>query len=130
MTCCSLDMFLGFLGPGAVPLDPDMSSMRNLTSCFCVCQMFAKVCAWFVGVRDCPYGICCPWVRGGWGLDALGKFFRRRRAFVFRQILDKKSSFLVISHENDMLGHLLFRRSFFENVFKLFSPIAGGSRVE
>ena len=20
-----------------------------------------------------------PWVRGGWGLDALGKFFRRRR---------------------------------------------------
>ena len=32
-----------------------------------------------VGVRDCPYGICCPWVRGGWDLDALGKFFRRRR---------------------------------------------------
>ena len=28
----------------------------------------------------CPYGICFPWVRGGqWGLDALGKFFRRRR---------------------------------------------------
>ena len=32
-----------------------------------------------IGVRDCPYGICCPWVRGGWGLDALGKLFRRRR---------------------------------------------------
>ena len=32
-----------------------------------------------VGVRDCPYGICCPWVCGGWDLDALGKFFRRRR---------------------------------------------------
>ena len=30
-------------------------------------------------MRDCPYGICCPWVRGGWDLDALGKFFRRRR---------------------------------------------------
>ena len=30
-----------------------------------------------VGVRDCPYGICWPWVRGGWDLDALGKFFRR-----------------------------------------------------
>ena len=30
-------------------------------------------------MRICPYGICCPWVRGGWGLDALGKFFRRRR---------------------------------------------------
>ena len=32
-----------------------------------------------VGVKDCPYGICCPWVRGGWDLDALGKCFRRRR---------------------------------------------------
>ena len=32
-----------------------------------------------IGVRDCPYGICCPWVRGGWDLDALGKLFRRRR---------------------------------------------------
>ena len=32
-----------------------------------------------IGVRDCPYGICCPWVRGGWDMDALGKFFRRRR---------------------------------------------------
>ena len=32
-----------------------------------------------VGVRGCPYGICCPWVRWGWGLDGLGKFFRRRR---------------------------------------------------
>ena len=27
----------------------------------------------------CPFGIWYPWVRGGWGLDALGKFFRRRR---------------------------------------------------
>ena len=33
----------------------------------------------YIGVRDRPYGICCPWVRGGWDLDALGKFFRRRR---------------------------------------------------
>ena len=33
----------------------------------------------YIGVRDCPYGICCPWARGGWDLDALGKFFRRRR---------------------------------------------------
>ena len=39
-----------------------------------------------VGVRDCPYGICCPWVRGGWGFDALGKFFRRRRRRRPRQI--------------------------------------------
>ena len=34
---------------------------------------------YYIGVRDCPYGICCPWVRGGWDLDALGKFFRRHR---------------------------------------------------
>ena len=30
-----------------------------------------------IGVRSCPYGICCPWVRGRWDLDCLGKFFRR-----------------------------------------------------
>ena len=36
-------------------------------------------CVHVIGVRVCPYGICCPWVRGGWGLDGLGKFFRRRR---------------------------------------------------
>ena len=33
----------------------------------------------YIGVRDCPYRICCPWVRGGWDLDALGKLFCRRR---------------------------------------------------
>ena len=27
----------------------------------------------------CLYGIWYSWVRGGWGSDALGKFFRRRR---------------------------------------------------
>ncbi len=32
-----------------------------------------------IGVRGYPYGICCPWVRWGWGLDGLGKLFRRRR---------------------------------------------------
>ena len=26
------------------------------------------------------YGICCPWMRGAWDLDALGKLFRRPRA--------------------------------------------------
>ena len=49
-------------------------------------------------MRDCPYGICCPWVRGGWDLDALEKFFRRRRRrrrrrrprpLLFRQFLEK-----------------------------------------
>ena len=56
--------------------------------------------AYNIGVRDCPYGICCPWVRGGWGLDALGKIFRRRRRrrrrprpLLFRQILKKKHNF-------------------------------------
>ena len=49
-----------------------------------------------VGVRDCPYGICCPWVRGGRDLDALGKFFRRRRRprpLRFRQILENSRYF-------------------------------------
>ena len=26
-------------------------------------------------MRDCPYGICCPRVYGGWDLDALGHSF-------------------------------------------------------
>ena len=57
-----------------------------------------------IGVRDCPYGICCPWVREGWDLDALGKFFRRRRRrprpLLFRQVLNNnKSSLFIISHE-------------------------------
>ena len=51
--------------------------------------LFGAPCWDYIGVRDCPYGICCPWVRGGWGLEALGKFFRRRpRPLLFRQILD------------------------------------------
>ena len=41
--------------------------------------MSNECCFGNIGMRDCPYGICCPWVRGGWDLDALGKFFRRRR---------------------------------------------------
>ena len=52
----------------------------------------------YIGVRDCPYGICCPWVRGGWDLDALGKFFRRRRRrprlrvpLLFKQNLETKT---------------------------------------
>ena len=55
-----------------------------------------------IGVRDGPYGICCPWVRGGWDLDALGKFFRRRRRrrrrprpLLFRQFLEKV---IIFSH--------------------------------
>ena len=52
----------------------------------------------YIGVRDCPYGICRPWVRGGWDLDALGKFFRRRRRrrprpLLFRQILETNRHF-------------------------------------
>ena len=31
-----------------------------------------------VGVRVCPYGICCPWMPEGWGLDAVGTILRRR----------------------------------------------------
>ena len=63
-------------------------------------------------MRDCPYGICCPWVRGGWDLDALGKFFRRRRRrrprpLLFRQFLEKVV-ILVIFHQK-----LTFRDIFF-----------------
>ena len=40
-------------------------------------QEFMYIWTWlrngYIGVRDCPYGICCPWVRGGWDSDALGK---------------------------------------------------------
>ena len=62
-------------------------------------------------------------VRGGWDLDALGKFFRRRcrrrrRSLLFRQILGKK------------VDRFSLEGRFFENVLELFSPIAGGSRVE
>ena len=67
------------------------------------------------------------------GLDALGKFFRRRRRprpLLFREIIEKSRHFYAFLMKNDILGHFLFRRSFFENVFELFSPIAGGSRVE
>ena len=67
----------------------------------------------YIGVRDCPYGICCPWVRGGWDLDALGKFFRRRRRrrrprpLLFRQFLEQVI-ILVISHEKLPFGDIYF----------------------
>ena len=45
--------------------------------------IFSLEMTWHIGPLSdwviCLYGICCAWVRGGWGLDALGKFFRRRR---------------------------------------------------
>ena len=75
-----------------------------------------------IGVRDCPYGICCPWVRGGWDLDALGKFFRRRRRprpLLFRQILETNRHFPSFLLKTYNLGHLLFRRLFFENVLEM-----------
>ena len=82
--------------------------------------------AW-VGVRDCPYGICCPWVRGGWDLDALGKFFRRRRRRRRRPlVLDKFSKQIdssVISHENDICFYLEGR--FWEMFSNCFPPSQG-----
>ena len=70
----------------------------------------------------CPYGICCPWVRGGWDLDALGKFFRRRRRrrprpLLFRQFLEQVIIFSHFSWKTDLWGHLFLRRSFFKNEF-------------
>ena len=41
--------------------------------------------------------MCCPWVHGGWVLDALGQFFHRRchRPLPCRQILEKD---ILFSH--------------------------------
>ena len=75
----------------------------------------------YIGGRDCPYGICRPWVRGGWDLDALGKLFRRRRRRCRRPRLRVllllggfllKVVFLVISYDNYIFGHLFSRRLF------------------
>ena len=74
-------------------------------------------------MRDCPYGICCPWVRGGWDLDALGKFFRRRRRrrrprpLLFRQILEKVVIFSHFSLKTDFLGHFVFKGRFLPQEF-------------
>jgi hypothetical protein len=53
-----------------------------------------------IGVRDCPYGICCPWLRAGWDLEALGKFFHVVVAF---------NSWVVLpdwDHKEKVLGAL------------------------
>ena len=71
-----------------------------------------------VGVRDYPYGICCPWVLGEWGLDALGKFFRRRRGpLLFRQILEKVV-FLIIFHQKQIFWDICFKVVFFPKNFR------------
>ena len=74
----------------------------------------------YIGVRDCPYGICCPWVRGGWGLDALGKFFRRRRRRrrprLFRQILEKVAIFSHF-HEKLTFWDIFFKGHFLHQEF-------------
>ena len=77
-------------------------------------------------MRDCPYGICCPWVRGGWDLDALGKFFRRRRRrrrrprpLLFRQILETNRHVQSLLMKNNILGHFLFIRLFLDPMILL-----------
>ena len=83
-------------------------------------------------MRDCPYGICCPWVRGGWDLDALGKFFRRRRPrpLLSRLILEKSRPFQSFLMNMIFWDIFYLEGRFVLNVFELFSPLAGGSRVE
>ena len=84
--------------------------------------MFLIISYKLIGVRDCPYGICCPWVRGGWDLDALGKFFRRRRRrrrrrprpLLFRHILGKSRQ-LSHFHEKLHLGTFIFKKVVFQN---------------
>ena len=74
----------------------------------------------YVGVRECPYGICCPWVRGGWDLDALGKFFRRRRRRRHQGFRYFSNKFLlkvvVFSHfsEKMHLGTFIFKKVVFQ----------------
>ena len=76
------------------------------------------------------YGICCPWVCGGWDLDALGKFFRRRRRrrrprlrvpLLFGQIQTKSHNSESFLMKNDILGNFVFRRSFFDPILELMS---------
>jgi hypothetical protein len=61
-------------------------------------------------------------VRGGWDLDALGKFFRRRRRrprpLLFRQILEKVVFFRHFSAKTDFLGHLFLKAVLFPKNFR------------
>ena len=57
----------------------------------------------YIGVRDWPLWDMLSWVRRGWDLDALGKFFRRRRPLFVRQII-KHNHILVMFHESNFWG--------------------------
>ena len=88
--------------------------------CFCLRESASMRAQFFIGVRDRPYGICCPWVRGGWDLDALGKFFRRRRRcprlrvpLLFEWILITSRHFLIISYEKLHSGTFIFKKVVF-----------------
>ena len=106
-------------GPGA-PAERRPAARKQVqyirTVIFMISHIFHRIS--YIGVRDCPYGICCPWVRGGWGLEALGKIFRRRRRrrrrrpLLFRQILENIVMFSQFSWKTDFWGHLFLRMSF------------------
>ena len=62
-------------------------------------------------MRDLPLRDMLSLVRGGWDLDALGKFFRRRRRrrrrrprpLLFRQFLEKVVIFSHFSSKTDIV---------------------------
>ena len=82
-----------------------------------------------VGVRDCPYGMCCPWVRGGWDLDALGKFFRRRpRPLLLDKCSNKVCIFSHFSWKMTFWDIFYLEGRFWEMFSNCFPPLQGGSR--
>ena len=51
-------------GPNRAQQDPNERAQQG--------PIGFKLLASDTGVRACPYGMCCPRVRGGWDLEALG----------------------------------------------------------
>ena len=66
-------------------------------------------------MRDCPYGICFPWVRGDgtWMLWENSSVAAVALARFFLDKFSKKSSFLVIFHQKLTFWYILFLKIVF-----------------